>query len=277
MSSLRVQKLGIIRMTFDKPRNFITFARVGFAASGITYMLLGFLALDVTNARASQGQPGVFNYIQSVPGGLPILWAIAVGMLAFALFKLLNTAADLERNGSDAKGLARRVGSACSGVVHLFLAYAAYRFAIGAHPSQTGAQQLAAPVMDIVLGNFLIGLAGAGMIVAAFVQAKDAVTAGFMRHVSSQAPEVVEWIGRAGHAARGAVFAVIGWSLVRGAWFDSESAVKGLGEALMSLHDLGALFTAVAIGLVMFGAFSLITARYRIIPDFCADDIVPKN
>ena len=44
----------------------------------------------------------------------------------------------------------------------------------------------------------------------------------------------------------------------------------------MALRDKGVLYTLVAIGLLLFGVFSLIMARYRVIPDFEKRDLKPK-
>ena len=261
-------------MAIDKSQNFITLVRLGYAARGVTYLLLGFLALSASG-KAMDGQNGVFDYIQTIPLGTPLLWLIAIGLAAYALFKLLGAATNLENHDADAQGFATRVGELASGIVHIFLAYAAYRFANGGEAQGGGAQDMAAPVMDVMLGELLLGLGGVGMLVAAAMQARTAVTASFMRRISGQAPRAIAPIGRAGHAARAVVFAVIGWSLVRAAWLEREGAVKGLGEALLTLKDLGVIYTLVAIGLLLFGAFSLVTARYRILPDIRSGDLKP--
>ena len=261
-------------MAVDKSRDFIKLVRLGFAARGLTYMLLGFLAMSASS-EAKRGQNGVFNYIQTIPLGEPLLFLVSAGLLGYALFKLLLGIANLEHNPRDAKGWARRVGDLGSAAVHIFLAFAAARFAIGADVTG-GPERVAAPILDIMLGNFVIGLAGVGMMVAAAMQAREAWSGDFMRHISREAPTSVEWVGRAGHAARGVVFAVIGWSLIRAAWSDAGRAVKGLGEALMTLESLGMLYTLVAVGLLLFGAFSLVTARYRIIRDFDEEDLKPR-
>lgn len=264
-------------MTIDKSQKFLTLVRLGFAARGLTYILLGVLALGASG-KPVEGATGVFEYLREVPLGTPLLWLVALGLLAYALFKLLAGIANLENHDSDAMGVAQRVGELASGAVHLFLSYAAYRFASGAQASANGGseQALAQPVMDLELGAVLIGIAGLGMLAAAAMQAKHAVTGDFMRRIAGQAPRAVEGVGRAGHGARAVVFAIIGWSLVRAAWLDSEGAVKGLGAALLTLRDNGVVYTLVAIGLLMFGAFSLITARYRVIPDFSQGALRPK-
>lgn len=265
-------------MAIDKSQKFITLVRVGYAARGLTYILLGTLALG-TSGKERDGAQGAFDYLQDLPLGTPLLWVLALGLLAYALFKLLSGAANLENHDSDAVGIAKRVGELASGMIHLFLAYAAYKFASGIQSSSggdSGGQEMAQPVMDFELGAVLIGLAGLGMIAAAIMQAKHAATGDFMKHIAGHAPKAVEGVGRAGHAARAIVFAIIGWSLVRGAWLNSEGPVKGLGEALLSLRDNGVVYTLVAIGLLLFGAFSLVTARYRIIPDFARGDLKPS-
>jgi hypothetical protein len=71
------------------------------------------------------------------------------------------------------------------------------------------------------------------------------------------------------------VFAIIAWSLVRSAWFADTAQVKTLGEAVQSLADNGTVYTLVAIGLLLFGVFSLAIARYRIVPDIDRSTLKP--
>ncbi len=264
-------------MAIDKSQQFITLVRLGHAARGVTYILLGTLALG-TSGQEIAGAQGAFDYLQDMPLGTPLLWVVAIGLLAYALFKLLSSIANLENHDREAMGIAKRVGELASGTIHLFLTYAAYKFATGMLSSSAGeggGQAMAQPVMDFEIGAVLIGLAGLGMLAAAAMQAKYAATGEFMKHISSGAPRGVEHVGRAGHAARAVVFAIVGWSLVRGAWLNSGGAVKGLGEALLSLRDNSLVYTMVAIGLLLFGAFSLVTARYRIIPDVSGARLKP--
>lgn len=264
-------------MDIDKSQKFITLVRLGYAARGLTYILLGILALG-TSGKAVDGASGVFDYLQEMPLGTPLLWIVALGLFAYGLFKLLSGAANVQNRDDDAMGIAKRVGDLASGVAHFFLAYAAYTFANGERTSSSGSggtQAMAGPVLDFSFGPFVIGLIGVGLLAAAVIQGKRAATGDFMKHIASRAPKAVEAIGRAGHAARAVVFAIVGWSLMQGAWLASETQVKGLGEALLSLRDTGFVYTLVAIGLLMFGAFSLVTARYRIIPDFDRSQLKP--
>jgi len=264
-------------MAIDKSRGFITLVRLGYAARGVVYILLGYLALS-TRGEAREGASSVFDYLQEVPLGSVMLWLVALGLLAYAGFKLISAIGDLQHRGSKPKGILKRAGDGASGIAHLFLAYAAFQFASGGkHAAEGGqSQQMAGTVMDFSVGAFVLGLVGLGFIVGAFMQAKSAVTADFMKHVDGRAPTGVEAVGRAGSAARMVVFALIGWSLIQSAWLSQSGKVKGLGEAILALRDDGVIYTLVAIGLLLFGVFSLVMARYRIIPDFEKRDLKPK-
>ncbi len=122
----------------------------------------------------------------------------------------------------------------------------------------------------------VLGVIGVGFVAAAAIQGRNAITASFMRTVGGGAPSSVRWIGRIGHAARAIVFLVIGWSLVHSAWLGKGTEAKGLGTALGSLRANEGLHTIVTMGLLMFGVFSLIIARFRIIPDISKKDLIPK-
>lgn len=261
----------------DKSEKFRWLVRLGYAARGLVYILLGYLALS-TAGQAGDGQSAVFDMIQDVPLGTPLLYLVTVGLLAYALFKLLDAATDLENHGGGAKGTAKRIGSAGSAVAHLLLAYTAFQFARGAQHGSTGdggGQERASTLLSWEMGWILLGLIGLGFIVAAAMQARNAFDAHFMQRLSGRAPASVKTIGRIGHAARAVVFLIIGWSLVQAGWLERSGEVKGLGAAIMALSDQGVLYTLVAVGLILFGVFSLIAARYRIIPDVNAQSVKP--
>jgi hypothetical protein len=75
----------------------------------------------------------------------------------------------------------------------------------------------------------------------------------------------VKWLGRAGYAARGVVFVAIAWFLFQAASKGDAGEAGGMAEALDSFPD--ALATAVAAGLLLFGVFSFVEARFRRIND----------
>lgn len=260
----------------DKSEKFEWLVRVGYFSRAILYSVLGLIAL-FSASKIAQGTDGVFRAIEDFPAGTVILWILVVGLAAYGLFRLASPAFDIENNGSDAKGWGKRLGHLGSAIGHFALAYSAYKFATASGGSGNGAQEAAAGVLSFDFGGVALGLLGVAFFVAAAHQAKRAWTGEFMRRLSSSAPDYSETLGRIGFAARAVVFAIVGWSLVQAGFLvGGASQVKTLGKALASLAGEGIVFTLVAIGLLIFGIFSLILARYRIIPDMDPSGKVPR-
>jgi hypothetical protein len=163
-------------------------------------------------------------------------------------------------------------------VAHTVLAWTAFQFARGDKQSATGdgSDQAANTLLAWDAGSVVLGLVGLGFVLGAVFQARSALTAHFMRSVGAGAPAAVCWLGRVGHAARAVVFLIIGWSLIKSGWIGNSAEVKGLGDALVELRGNGVLYPVVGVGLLMFGAFSLIVARFRIIPDVDRSDLKPQ-
>ena len=237
----------------DKSEKFSWLVRVGYFSRAVLYTVVGL--------------------IEDFPAGIAILWIMVFGLFGYALFRFCSPLFDIENEGSDAKGWGKRIGHAGSAIGHLALSWSAFKFATDRNSGGGGAQEAAAGVLGIEFGGVLIGLLGLTFFIAAFNQAKKGITGSFMNRISPQAPDFTRWIGGAGAV----VFVVIGWSLV-GAGFMSKGSdqVKTIGDAVASLADNGIWFTITAIGLLLFGLFSFILARYRIIPDLGSEGKVPE-
>jgi hypothetical protein len=251
----------------DKSERFRWLVRLGYAARGLVYILIGYLALSAPGGGGS-GPQGAFSWLQDVPLGRPILYLASLGLLAYAIYRFCSLLFDVENHGTDGSGIAHRVGHAASGVAHLVLAYTAFQFAQRDPQAASGggAEAAAGTVLSVSYGSLVLGLIGLGFLAAGFMQAKSAATGSFMHGISRKAPPFIEYAGRAGYAARAIVFGIIAWSLVQSAWFVSTAQVKTLGEAVGSLADNRTLYMAVGIGLLLFGIFSLFMARYQVIP-----------
>ena len=260
----------------DKSENFRTLVRVGYFSRAILYTVLGLIALT-SAGKIAQGTDGIFIAIEEFPAGMAILWLMVVGLSAYALFRLASTFFDIENHGSDKVGWGKRIGHAGSAIGHFALAFSAYKFATSSGSGGNGAQDAAAGILSVTLGGAVLGILGLLFFVAAFAQAKKGITGSFMNRISPQAPVSTRWLGGAGFLARAAVFIVIGWSLVKAGFMSSGTdQIKTLGDAVASLSGEGFVFTLVAAGLLVFGIFSFILARYRIIPDMDTHGRIPS-
>ena len=236
--------------------------RFGFAARGLMYFLIGYLALR--SGRTEDGA-GAMAFLQGGAGKL-VLVAMAVGFLGYGIWRLSEAAVDTEGHGTGARGIAARAGGAVSGMLHFLLAFIASRLAFGGEEGG-GAQAGAAAALGLPGGRIVLALVAAGLAAVGVYQLVKAAKAGFTRTLDPKASGEawIVWFGRAGYAARGTVFLLMGWFFFAAARQDSASEAGGIAEVLDSLPSNAQL--AVAAGLLLFGCFSLVEARYRRIED----------
>lgn len=242
---------------------FAAATRIGFAARGIMYGLIGYLALR--SGRTEDGA-GIIAWLDSGSGKL-LLAVMAAGFLAYGIWRLLDAWTDGSGHGHGAKGALVRAGGAVSGLLHIGLGLLAVRHALGGGGGGgDSSEQGAAAALGYSGGALLLVLAAAGLLATGLYQLIKAWKLGFLKYLDADAPgrRWIAWLGRAGFAARGIVFLIVGWFFWRAGVERSADEAGGLGEALALLPP--ALEMIVAAGLLLFGLFSLVEARYRRLP-----------
>jgi hypothetical protein len=250
-------------------------ARFGYAARGVVYAFIGVLAIQAAFFGRGQttGPEGAIYKIAEQSKMLLVL--IAIGLFGYALWRFVQGILDPENKGNDAKGMVKRGAMVASGVIYTGLALLAVRLVSqdgGAAASSGGGQASStAKVLSLPFGRTLVILAGLGVIVAALQQLYDAYTKKFTRRFKTQemSPEeqrMAVHTGQLGLAARGIAFLITGWFLIQAALRYDPSQARGLGGALETLarQPYGPwLLGLVALGLVAYGAYSFLQARYR--------------
>jgi hypothetical protein len=236
-----------------------TLARAGYAARGLVYLLLGYLALS---SGSGQGTTDVFQRLRDAPAGTLVLILTAFGLLGYGVFRLYGGWLDLDGKGEDAGGRFQRAGQVASGLGHFVLSVAALRLALGGGSGRGGSSGGAAS--SLPGGDLLLIVVGLLVIVAGLGNLLEAWKASFRNKLDARAPDWTHWAGRAGYAARGLIFLLVGWQLVT---LPAVAADAGTESALAALSDREWLFAAVALGLLLFGLFSLIMARFARIRD----------
>jgi hypothetical protein len=242
----------------------VTLTRVGFASRGIMYLIIGYLALRT--GRTEDGA-GALEVLSSGSGQI-LLYLMALGFWAYGFWRLSEAAVDSEGHGSDAKGWAVRAGGAVSGFIHFGLGLLALKLAQGSgggggDSAQTGA----ATALDLPFGGVALMLVAAAVLLTGGFQLIKAAKGDFLKHLDPQASrqDWVKWLGRAGYAARGIVFIAIAWFLFQAAAQSDAGEAGGMAAALDAFPP--ALSAAVAAGLLLFGLFSFVEARFRRIND----------
>ncbi len=270
-----------VHNTIDaQPSDWIVrLARLGYAAKGLVYVIVGFLSIKTgfTAGGRVEDPGGALETLVNEPFGKTLLFITGVGLLGYALWRFIQAAKDPEGEGSDAKGLTKRVGYGISGVLHTGLALQALALSRGrgngSGDSEAKTQDWTARLMEQPFGRYLVITVGIIIVVWAVREFIAAYRAHFMRkierpNVSRKTLDVIRTIGRVGYGARGIVMAIVGFFIIMaGVRYDASQA-KGLRGALESLlgQPYGPyLLGLVGIGLLAYGVFQFVNARYRVI------------
>ena len=251
-------------------------ARYGLVAKGVSYALVGVLAaaLAIDSGGKATSREGALATVADESWGTVLLVALALGFAAYGLWRLLQAIFDREDEGSGLKGLAKRGGYLGRAVIYAILTYSTVRLLMGSGggESQTGeARRAAAHVLDWPAGRWLVGLAGICLIGAGVFNGYRAFTQKFEEKWKTGEMSRAErrWgsrIGTAGLLSRLVVFSLIGIFLLKAAIeYDPQEAI-GLDGVLQKVVQAAYgpwLLGLVAAGLICYGIFCFVEARYR--------------
>ena len=249
-------------------------ARVGLVAYGVVHLLVGWLALQIAWGLArsdSADTSGAMKTLADQPFGQVLLWLVAVGLVALALWQASEVIWGY-RNLEGAERVRKQITSGAKAVIFAALGYSAAAAALGAGSSSAQSQQQATSgvlgwpggrVIVIVAGLVIIGVG-----VAAIVKG---VKKSFAEEIDTSplSPTLrtaVARLGQVGYIAKGLALGVVGGLLSYATLtFDPQKA-QGLDGAMQTIlaQPFGRfLLTAVALGFAAFGLFAILQSRYR--------------
>jgi Domain of Unknown Function (DUF1206) len=268
----------------------VTFARIGWAAKGLVYMLTGVLAFTIVvdpfgsqrgaqggGSNADQADPsGAVAKVAQQPFGEVLLWILAVGLFMYAIWRIVTVILPADVTGDS---VIRRVGYVVSAVTYVVLGAAAVSLA--RRPGSSGGQdsqsqdsqitEVTRSVMEWSGGRWLVGIAGVVVVgIGAYFFWKG-VSGSFENQLEHRAVGPFSWnvirmMGRIGWIGRAAMMALIGVFVARAAYqFDPDEA-GGLDDSLRRVADNSVgviLVVVVAVGLVAYGAYCIVSTPSR--------------
>lgn len=249
-------------------------ARAGFIARGTMYVLVGWIALQVAfgHSTTTADNHGALLSVRSTPVGAILLWLLGIGFAGIALWRLSQVFYGTP--GPDGRKLSARGLSAVKTVLYSFLAFGALRFAAGdGAPKSTNTQSvdMTAKLMQFPGGQVIVVIAGLVLIGAGGYLIWTAWRRAFLDdlmtgQMTARQRRLATWLGEIGGIARGVVFGAAGVFLVVAGVQHSPGKAKGLDSTLRSFAHtpLGPwLLALIAVGLVIFGCYSWLEARWR--------------
>jgi hypothetical protein len=257
----------------DAPTWMTVMAKVGYAARGIIYLIIGGLALVQAfgSGGSTTDSKGALQSLLGSTPGLILLWAIAVGLVFYAAWRFIQAALDADDHGTDGKGLAVRAGLMVSAVTHALLAFYAGSLAWGQASSSDGGggkEALVGRIMGWPAGRWIVAFIGLCIIGAGIAHAIKAHKEKYEEHfvIERSKMEKIEPICKFGLYCRSVVFAIIGGMFLYAAFTQNPENAGGLAEVLnkASQQPFGtALLAIMAAGLFCFGCYSIFEAIYR--------------
>jgi hypothetical protein len=252
-------------------------ARGGLVAKGITFGIVATIALKVAVARGGkiEDRPGSFQDLADSSLGKMLLAALAVGLAGYALWRLAQALLGRELETGEREGVPKRVALVARAGLYSWLAYLCAKLVVDANSSAGGGKRneddATARVLDLPLGRWLVAAAGLAVIGAGAFNLYRGLSGSFRKDLREEqmGREERRWytvLGVMGHNARGVVFVLAGFFLARAAWeYDPKEAI-GIDGALAKLAHQSyghVLLGLAAAGLLAYGLFCLVQARYR--------------
>ncbi|MBW0114391.1 DUF1206 domain-containing protein [Pseudonocardia abyssalis] len=247
-------------------------ARVGILAYGITHLLIGGLALQVAFGQGGEqaDQTGAFQALAQQPYGPPLLWVLAIGFVAAAVWRAELAIWGYGYVSVRSKYLRKKIVSGVKAVIFVALAILAGTTAAGGSGGGGGQQEATAGVFGLPGGQFIVGLIGLVVLAVGVVKVVEGYQKKFLEEMDApsdaRARTVLERVGQIGNVAKGVSIGLIGVLLVVAAIRFRPEEATGLDAALKGLaaQPYGPyLLIAVALGLVSYGVFCFFDARYH--------------
>jgi hypothetical protein len=251
-------------------------ARFGYVVRGVLYAIIGLLALAVAfgHGGATTDKSGAIAAIGAQPFGKLLLVLIVAGLVGYSVWGFIRAFLDPLNRGTDPKGIALRVGYFVSGLTYAALIIPTWRYIAGAGSGAQGgsgaSQDLTAQVLAQSWGPWVVGLLGLIGMAGGLGQAYQGLKADFKKDFNTEEMNADElrmatWAGRIGMTARGIIFTMTGFFVFQAALHVDPKKVQGVDGALQTLarQPYGPwLLAAVAAGLVAFGFYSIMCARW---------------
>ena len=250
-------------------------ARLGFASKGILYGTVGLLAVQAAAGLGGRitDSDGALAAILRQPFGRTLLLVLAIGLFGYAVWRTLQGVVDSDGRGSDLKGLALRTSFVARGALHAFIGWKVFQLYRGLSVDRNAEDRIVAATFTWPLGDWLVVLAGLGLLGYAAYQIFRAVKTKLGRHfdIERMRRDLGEWAvtaSRAGLAARGVVFGIIAWHLIQAGMTRRAGDTAGTADAIRVVANwqepVGSwMLAGIGAGLIAYGAFQAINARYR--------------
>jgi hypothetical protein len=250
------------------------FARFGLVAQGVSFALVAVLAIQLALGEGGKAtdRQGALRTVAQHGIGRAIVIALAFGFGCYALWRLFEAAFGHKLESYKDEGAWKRIGALGKALLYGGLCAAAISILIGENTGSGNEEKEATGgILGWPAGKWIVYGIAVAVAIAALWNLYRGISKKFLKQLkTSEMSEPVRrgatTIGVVGHLARAAIFGLISWFFFKAASEYNANKARGLDGALRKLasEPYGEwLLGIVAAGLLAYGAFCLVQARYR--------------
>jgi len=252
-------------------------ARLGYVSKGVVYATIGYLTTSAGLHRGGMAadRRDALAFIASQSLGRALLYVVALGLVGYAVWRVLSGITDSELQGRDLKGIVMRLSYVVRGLFYGSFAVVVIRMLRHTggpgKSSDSTSRHWTARAFDHPYGRWIVLIAGLTLIGYGIYQCWRAVRGKLSKRldfsgVTKRTREALVALCCFGIAARAIIFGVIGISLIRAARQHNSAAARGSSGALRQIGALpmgSSILALVGLGLIAYGLYAFINARYR--------------
>ena len=248
-------------------------ARLGYAARGLVYAVIGvFALLAATGYGQSKDTNGALEAILSAPFGAVAAIALIAGFIAYAIWRAVQAVFDPDDHGLTPHGIAIRLGLLASGAGYSTLTVYTWSFLDGFRERQSDGDdsgQMAEMLAGFIGSQWTATLLAAIFAGVGIAHAWKAVARRYDDHfiASQRVMAFVHPVAIIGLLSRSVTFFIIAALLFyRGLNAGDDGGSPGLKDALEFIRDLPAgawLLGGMGAGLLAFALYSWTEAAFR--------------
>ncbi len=247
-------------------------AQSGLITKGVVYLVLGTIvilqAINIQPGNTSADKTGVLQSLYHSFAGKWLLPLLIVGLCCYVLWRVIQAIQLGENFSENWKKVVRYFFSA---LVYGLFAYSAIQMVVaGKEKNGDSQQELAAELMSKPFGEWLLGIAALALAGVGIYQVWYGLSKKYRKHVDrmnlhSRKASILLSAGMIGYPARGIVWLLIAYLLLRAAITGSSEKAGDTDKALhWAQGEFGiVVLVAIAVGLIAYGIFNFIRAAYE--------------
>tara|TARA_R100000935_G_scaffold43442_1_gene65881 strand:+ start:422 stop:1204 length:783 start_codon:yes stop_codon:yes gene_type:complete len=249
-------------------------ARTGLVAKGIIYAIIGILTFLAAFNMGGQktGKLQVIDFLEKQTFGKILLIVIALGLICYAFWRLMQAIKDPENIGDDKKAKVKRFAYFISGLLYLGFGVIAFLDAVGTANSSGGSSGKSSSFLATDTGLIVLGIGGVILIGLGIYQFTRIKEDKFEKKFSAKAlseekrKKTIYNSAYFGLASRGVIFLILGFFAIKASNTSDPDKIKTTSEVFSFLEDSSYgmyLLGVVSAGLIAYAIYVFMLAKYR--------------